>query len=544
MRILACYIRLSLADGDLGNGKDESNSISNQRNLLHQYIENHPEFSDWTIQEYIDDGYTGTNDDRPEFQRMIELVRQGMIQCILVKDLSRFARNYIITGEYLEQVFPFLGVRFISVTDHYDSANNTTVEDNMSVVLKSVLNAYYSKDLGRKISSSFHQRMRQGTFKSKAPYGYRRVEDQISYQLDPEAAKIVRLIFDLALKGCSTKEIANRLNDDQILTPAVYNRYHTEYNKTFSRTVTKNPLWEPAGILNILRNRAYTGDLVMRKGASVVSGSKKRRPTLPEEQIIKKDDHTPIVTHEEFEQVQNLFPLRTKRQKTRQRIEYTLKGTVRCGQCRRMMAYTNFSYFVCHHSTLEHSNCSPKHFPAVEIEHAVFEALQPLLETAATYGKRNLRKNGSVPLDVLSQCRKEISDTEYRERRCRQLKLDAYEEYASGALTLENYLKRKDSLTKQAKKYSHRLDTLKAQEQAYSRGENPHDVQAITEAAMQFRHNTSLTREMVTTFLESVYVYDDHYEFQWKEQLNSQLANTVTLPTKSSDTEDGCKPEE
>ena len=147
MNVLACYIRLSLADGDLGNGKDESNSIRNQRNLLHQYIESHPEFSDWTVQEFVDDGYTGTNDDRPEFQRMIDLVRQGMIQCIIVKDLSRFARNYIITGEYLEEVFPFLGVRFISITDHYDSASNTTVEDNMSVVLKSVLNAYYSKDL-------------------------------------------------------------------------------------------------------------------------------------------------------------------------------------------------------------------------------------------------------------------------------------------------------------------------------------------------------------------------------------------------------------
>ena len=270
MSVLACYIRLSLADGDLGNGKDESNSISNQRNLLHQYIENHPEFSDWTVQEFVDDGYTGTNDDRPEFQRMIELVRQGMIQCILVKDLSRFARNYIITGEYLEQVFPFLGVRFISITDHYDSASNTTVEDNMSVVLKSVLNAYYSKDLGRKIASSFQQRMRQGTFKSKAPYGYRRVEDQISYQLDPESAKTVRLIFDLALKGHSTREIANRLNEDKIPTPAIYNRYHTEYNKTSSRTITENPIWEPTGILNILRNRAYTGDLIMRKAASVV----------------------------------------------------------------------------------------------------------------------------------------------------------------------------------------------------------------------------------------------------------------------------------
>lgn len=518
MSTLACYIRLSLADGDLGNGKDESNSIRNQRNLLHQYIDSHPEFSDWTIQEYVDDGYTGTNDDRPEFQRMIESVQQGMIQCIIVKDLSRFARNYIITGEYLEQIFPFLGVRFISITDHYDSASNTTVEDNMSVVLKSVLNAYYSKDLGRKIASSFQQRMRQGTFKSKAPYGYRRVEDQISYQIDPEAAKTVRRIFDLALTGCSTREIANRLNEEQFPTPAVYHRYHAAQKKNSSRLITKDPIWEPTGVLNILRNRAYTGDLVMRKAAAVISGSKKRRPTLPEEQIIKKADHTPIVTTEEFHKVQKLFPPKTKRKKSRQRIDYTLKGTVRCGQCRRMMTYASYSYFVCRHSALEHSHCSPKHFPAAEIEHAVFEALKPLLETAAAAGRRTSGKKGSAPTDLLSQCRKEIADTEYRERRCRQLKLDAYEEYTSGTLSLENYLKRKDSLTRQAKEHSHRLDMLKAQEKAYSSGEIPHDVQAVTEAAIQFRHHTSLTREMVTTFLESVYVYDDHYEFQWKEQ--------------------------
>lgn len=158
---LACYIRLSLADGDLGNGKDESNSIKNQRELLLNYIRTHPEFASWNIHEFIDDGYTGTNDDRPNFQRMIELVRDGQIQCILVKDLSRFARNYILCGDYLEQIFPFLGVRFISVNDNYDSEKNTSVDDNMSIVLKSVLNAYYSKDISRKIFSSFTRRMKK-----------------------------------------------------------------------------------------------------------------------------------------------------------------------------------------------------------------------------------------------------------------------------------------------------------------------------------------------------------------------------------------------
>lgn len=549
MSTLACYIRLSLADGDLGSGKDESNSISNQRDLLHQYIDHHPEFSGWAIQEYVDDGYTGTNDDRPEFQKMIEMVRQGMIQCILVKDLSRFARNYIITGEYLEQVFPLLGVRFISITDNYDSASNTTVEDNMSVVLKSVLNAYYSKDLGRKISSSFRQRMRQGTFKSKAPYGYKRVEGEISYQLDPEPAKIVRLIFDLALQGQSAKEIANRLNADQIQTPAVYNRYHGDYSKTTSRTITDNPLWEPVNIRNILRSRAYTGDLVMHKATPIVSGSKKRRTTQPEEQIVKKGDHTPIVSYEEFNKVQELFPQRTYRQKNRQRIEYPLKGTVRCGQCRRVMSLTNYSYFSCRHSSMEHSKCSAKHFAVEEIEKAVFDALQPMLQMAAAQGKRFTKKTGkSAPADSLAQCRKDITETTYQERRCRQLKLDAYEEYISGTLSLKDYQDRKRALTKQAKEYSQRLEVLKAQEKAYSSGEIPHDVQAVTDAANQFRHSTALTREMVTTFLESVYVHEDHYEFRWKDetvwkQMRERLADSDPLPSSSMENKNVPGPE-
>lgn len=517
MSTLACYIRLSLADGDLGSGKDESNSISNQRSLLHQYIDTHPEFSGWSVQEFVDDGYTGTNDERPEFQRMIEQVRQGSVQCILVKDLSRFARNYIITGEYLEQVFPFLGVRFISITDHYDSASNTSVEDNMSVVLKSVLNAYYSKDLGRKISSSFQQRMRQGTYKCRAPYGYRRVEGEISYQPDPEAAQVVRRIFNLALEKHTTKEIANQLNAEQIPPPALYNRYHADSGKKTALPPGEISLWEQSGILTILRNEAYTGVLVLRKAVPVISGSSRRRKTLPEERIIKKNDHTPIVTQEEFDQVQKLFP-RKKRQKRRSGIGYPLKGTVRCGNCRRVMQYQSHSYFSCRLAALEHSGCSSRRFPAHEIETAVFDALRPMLQTAASQGRALARKNGTGPADLLSRCRKEIADISYQERRCRQLKLDAYEEYTEGKLSLEDYQKKKISLTAKAKECRSRLENLRRQENAFADGEIPHDVQAVVDAASQFRHSTSLTREMVTAFLKSVYVYEDHYEFQWKDQ--------------------------
>lgn len=122
---LGCYIRLSSADEDLSEDQYESASISNQRELIHKYLSAHAEFSNWHIHEFVDDGYSGTNENRPEFQRMIRMTRQGRIKCIIVKDFSRFARNYITMGDYLEQIFPFLGVRFISINDGYDSANMT-----------------------------------------------------------------------------------------------------------------------------------------------------------------------------------------------------------------------------------------------------------------------------------------------------------------------------------------------------------------------------------------------------------------------------------
>ena len=132
---LACYIRLSHADDDLDENQYESSSISNQRELIHNYLAAHPEFDHWRIQEFVDDGYSGTSENRPEFQRMVRLARQGKIQCIIVKDFSRFARNYIIVGDYIEQIFPFLNIRFISINDQYDSAVSTSLSDNMSVVL-------------------------------------------------------------------------------------------------------------------------------------------------------------------------------------------------------------------------------------------------------------------------------------------------------------------------------------------------------------------------------------------------------------------------
>lgn len=510
---LACYIRLSLADGDLGNGKDESNSIKNQRELLLNYIRTHPEFASWNIHEFIDDGYTGTNDDRPNFQRMIELVRDGQIQCILVKDLSRFARNYILCGDYLEQIFPFLGVRFISVNDNYDSEKNTSVDDNMSIVLKSVLNAYYSKDISRKIFSSFTQRMKKGLYLGNAPFGYIRDTERIRYVIDPQAALIVRKIYDLALEGKSKKEIVNVLNTEELPTPGEYNRLNGKIHKN-NRTVAAHPIWENSTVTNILRNRAYTGDLIMRKQVPIVPGSKKRRPTDPSEQFIKQNAHEGIVTKQEFDRVQKLFPQR-QGGKRHASLEYTLKGVVRCGICRRAMVRPpSNKFFYCPHANTDHADCPNKHFPVSEIEQVVFDSLKPMLAIAVTAdNRRNKRKQST---DWLSQCQKEIASAEFQEKRIQQQKLDAYEDYSNEVISLKEYQKRKDTLNHLSEENKKKLASLKEQESAFTSGLIPHEIQAISESSRKYQHSSSLTRDMVTTFVESIYLYEDHYEIVWK----------------------------
>ncbi|MDO5408961.1 MAG: recombinase family protein [Lachnospiraceae bacterium] len=529
---LACYIRLSLADGDLGAGKDESNSIKNQRELLLNYIRSHPEFQGWNIHEFVDDGYTGTNDDRPNFQRMIELAKDGQLQCIIVKDLSRFARNYVLCGDYLEQIFPFLGVRFIAVNDRYDSAKTTSVDDNMSMVLKSVLNAYYSKDISRKIFSSFTQRMKKGIYLGNTPYGYLPDHEHLRYAIDPEASQVVRKIFNLALSGKSKLQIAAALNSEGILPPGEYNRLNGKIHKN-TRGIAASPIWEPNKIISILRNQAYMGDRIMRKQVPVIPGSKIRRKANASEQIIHRDAHEAIVTRKEFERVQELFPYRpnTKRSST---LEYTLKGVVRCGTCRRAMARSQSNkHYSCPHARMIDSPCPKKNYEVSEIEAIIFESLKPMLTMAvAADNRRNKRKQSA---DWLTQCQKEIGTAEFTEKRIQQKKLDAYEDYSNQRISLKEYQKRKDSLNQQASENQKKLETLKEQELAFTSGLIPHEIQAVTDSSRKYLHSSSLTRDMVTTFVDSIYVYEDHYEIVWKfRDVWKQLEERENTPSTHS----------
>jgi DNA invertase Pin-like site-specific DNA recombinase len=220
---VALYIRLSAADED----KDgESDSVVNQRDLLNHYVSSNAEFSECKILTFIDDGYTGTNFDRPAANDMLEKAKKGEVNCIIVKDFSRFGRNYIEVGDYLEQIFPFLGVRFISVNDRFDSKNNTGFTAGLDVAFKTFLHSLYSKDISFKVRNGKIAKAQKGEHLCKlAPYGYQKsTTEKNKLVVDEEIAPVIRHIYDLALKGMLQAEIAKQLNSENIDTPLVHRK--------------------------------------------------------------------------------------------------------------------------------------------------------------------------------------------------------------------------------------------------------------------------------------------------------------------------------
>lgn len=230
MSNLVMYLRLSLED-DVN--ADESNSITNQRRIIREYISTHEDLRTMNVLEKCDDGYSGTNMNRPRMQELLTMVKEQRVDCIIVKDMSRFARNYLETGKYVEQIFPFMGIRFIAINDNYDSKDFVGGIADMDVQFKSLLYDFYSKDLSQKVSTAVMARKDKGMFIGIcAPFGYLKSKDN-AYELlvDEEAAAIVKRIFTLRTGGESIAGIVRMLNNEGIDTPAAYHRKKGTYAK-------------------------------------------------------------------------------------------------------------------------------------------------------------------------------------------------------------------------------------------------------------------------------------------------------------------------
>ncbi len=317
------YLRLSEQDGD----KQESESIENQRDVIDNFISNNEDLKD--VGEYIDDGYTGGNFNRPDFKRMIQDIEDGKIDCIITKDLSRFGRDHIDTGYYLERYLPTKAIRYIAIGDNVDTINARGLQ---FLSFKLSYNDYYIQDISKKIKSVKKKKMKNGEYQAGiAPYGYKKDENIKNHLvIDENVYKIVQEIFDMyGNKGMSTIKIADEMNRRNIVPPAVY------MDMPCTKRKCKNPsgeyVWLRTTIGNMLKNQTYLGYVVSGKREQISSKIKKGKQKKKEDFIVIKNMHESIIDEELWNKVQDRF--NSFNTNNKKKYNYLLKGIVYCGEC-------------------------------------------------------------------------------------------------------------------------------------------------------------------------------------------------------------------
>jgi len=336
----ALYIRLSKEDENEG----PSQSVTNQKSLLDGFArENHLSVYDT----YVDDGWSGTGFDRPDFQRMIGDIEAEKVNMVITKDLSRLGRDYILTGHYMERYFPEKGVRYISLLDGIDTGVESTAND--ITPFRAIMNDMYAKDISKKIRSVKRDKQQKGQFIGGKPvYGYRKhPTEKNKIIIDEEAAPVVKRIFSMALAGISCRQIAVRLNDERIPTPAVYAGLHQGGNGPYAG------MWSGERISEMLRNETYIGNMVQGRTVKISYKSKKTRKQSRENWVVVDGTHEPLIDREVFQKVGLLLD---SRKHTRSRTyDFLLKGLIFCHECGYPMAVVNRKnaagedvlYFVC-----------------------------------------------------------------------------------------------------------------------------------------------------------------------------------------------------
>lgn len=517
---VAYYIRLSLADEDVGRGKDESNSIGNQRELINHFLDRHPQLKDAPRTEFLDDGYTGTNTNRPGFQALMKELRTGAVNVLVTKDFSRCHRDYTQMGNYLECVFPFLGVRYISINDGYDSDNYKGTTSGMDVVLRNIIYESYSKDLSTKTRTAKIIMMKQGKYiGSEAPYGFKfhpTIRNRLA--IDEESAVVVRRIFQSALDGMSSSQIARMLNSECIPTPGAYFRMKHPGNNRFKKAASENG-WSVGVVLGILHQYEYTGALVGCKRKKASLHEKKTVPLDRSEWIVYENAHDAIVSKKDFDRVQEI--IRQHRCPTRgTQHSYPLKGILKCVHCRRTLVRTHstagYYYYSCVKSRLETDRDCPKGklFTEPEIEKVVFDAIKQMLQLCE---ERRRQQDSLIQTrtERIAACVASIKKLQQQQERYRQEKLRAYENYSADVITKEAYMRHRKEI--EGKLESIKADLDKQQEllsalehQAFQEDNFSTDLYATYAGA------TELTAELVRAFIKEILVSSpDNIEIVW-----------------------------
>lgn len=515
----AAYVRLSMED----SGKIDGYSLQNQEDLLLSFINDHKELNLYKM--YVDNGFSGTKFQRPAFEEMMQDMKDGRINCIVVKDLSRLGRNYLEAGNYLEQIFPFFKIRFISITDGYDSISPDFTDEALMIPLKNIINEGYAKDISLKVSSSIATRKKQGKFMGKyPPYGYLKdPKDKNHLIVDMETSLIVQRIFQMRSEGTSLGAIAKILNAEQIPCPT---RYLLEKGISKESRFAES-FWDRNIVRRILKNRVYLGMIVYGKEQTSFAKGIKRH-TIPEKdwQVVQ-GTHEAIIGEELFYRVQDMLA-QSKQEfydKTGINEDYQpenlFHGIVKCADCGRAMKMSKFVrtiksgekiysavYECSRHKNLYDYSCPQKSIHKQELDRAVEEAIRYhihlFLDTERVVAELNkkttVRQAAASNQDMIKKKQRRIAKVE-------QMSCGIYEDYQEGLLNETEYLSMRKNYAEEVQTLTEEIDNLLKEQKGYD--ENFHATGTLAELAYRYRDFSALTREIVETFIAEIQVHTD-----------------------------------
>lgn len=511
MKKVAMYMRLSKEDEYI---RDESNSISNQRAFLRRYIRSVPELKKMETVEFKDDGYTGKNMNRPGMQELLEMVKVQKIACIVVKDISRFSRDHLETGRYLEQIFPFMGVRFIAVNDDYDSKNFAGGIGEIDVAFKGILYDFYSDDLSQKVRSSLAARKAQGNYTgSVTTYGYKKDPEKKGHLLiDDEAAVIVKRIFREYLEGKPIYKIAQGLNSDEIAAPSIHLK-----RKIGNGYIRKDAtlLWTTACVRRMLSNQTYLGHVVYHKYEQTEVAGKDKKVLNPSQWKVVKGMHEPLVSQEDFDAAQK--KLEGNKGIKRTHPKHCLSGIVECGLCHHNMrhAYSGrpkyecaFTYFDIDHRHERNSITDE------EIEAAVLAGLQKEIDLKVEAGKI-LEERKEAQRQKQAEAENRLAEMESSLDRLYEDQRESFESYKAGLTEKETFLQQKSVYEQMEKRLDENIRRQKeAVEWMDDRADSmPEGFSVCSDGIRTDR----LTREIALNFVEKVIVWPGKkIEIRWK----------------------------
>lgn len=541
----AIYVRLSKEDGDVASAaKAESNSISNQKNLIKDFLKDKDDII--VVSERVDDGYSGSSFERPGFQMMMEDIKRGTVDCVIVKDLSRFGREYIDSGKYIERLFPALGVRFIAVNDHIDSKNESD-RDDIVVPFKNLMNDAYCRDISIKIRSHLEVKRKNGEYIGAfTPYGYKKDEnDRNRLVPDLYAAGIVKDIFRMKLHGMSQTAIADRLNGQGILSPMEY-KHSLGIRIQDNFKTHEQAEWSSMSVRRILENEVYIGTLVQGRHSTPNHKIKKIVDKPEGEWIRIEDNHEPVISKREFSIVQRLLGMDTRTSPNEDEV-YVLSGLAVCADCGAPMIKRNvpaggkvYSYYICSKNAAT-KECGAHRIPKDRLERLVLDVLQTHIANVLDAG-RILEYINAVPFQELEikelERQKEAKEQEIQ--RCRELRDMLYEDLKDGIVSKEDYAElyegynsRRKKAEEAVRKINHAVrDVLDAKTDKYE----------WLRYFKEYRNISELSRTAAVELIDRVKVYDKNrigIDFSFDDCFQSALRQIQSAGRTVCTDEDG-----